>query len=134
MHAGGALTTENENKPPVDSDELDLLSSTGTSSSKPQDSKTGSSKSRGDGAWHSAEGVEAPDVSHLSWISLHQDWGHMVLMPEDNTIAVAPEPSRAQLKSVKDALQARDGHDGTMTDNALTGIRNVLAHVRACYI
>ncbi len=73
-----------------------------------------------------------PDVTHLAWISLHQDWGHLLVMPEDATVAVAPEPGRMKLREAKDSIKSivnSSAGEQPATVQSLTAIRNVMESV-----
>ena len=143
VHADGGHADENTEAPMLDEDvDVDAArrmarsrnDSTDTLEKHTQRLRAGGGGSGGSNIWGNSVEVH-PDVTHLSWISLHQDWGHLLISSEDASVAVAPEPGRMKLKEANDCIKTFVGKDDQpqrMTEQSLTGIRNVLESVRVC--
>ena len=83
-----------------------------------------------DTSWRATYDAQ-PDVTHLSWVSLHQDWGHLLTMG-DATLAVAPEPGPLQLKEAREGIKDGAGEPALASQQSLLAIKNALNAVCVC--
>jgi hypothetical protein len=72
-------------------------------------------------------GADEDELCHLSTVSLHQDWGHLVLLPDNDTVVVAPEPGKMTLREVNDQIAAAERVAAAASSGRAASMSHLLA-------